>query len=66
MQTVKRWTRVSIECLKRGCVCKGCFYEKFFSSETMKCQAKKAVIELSTALGTPKEYTEPTVIKDYE
>lgn len=50
---VRRWTVTAIMCYKRGCVCEGCFYNKFFT-DRYKCQQKAAVLELVRVLGVPE------------
>jgi len=50
-----RWTDTAIMCHKRGCKCKGCFYENFFSDKNQKCQMKAAVLELVRKIGLPPE-----------
>ena len=68
---IRRWTETAVECYKRGCNCRGCFYENFFSKPKygenepkQKCQMKATVLELVRTLGTPDGVNEKTVIKD--
>jgi len=61
----RRWTPGAIECLKRGCICEGCFYNNFFKeSSNKKCQMKAAVLELKRTIGNPAGYKEQTIIKE--
>ena len=69
--SVTRWTTTAIECYKRGCNCKGCFYKDFFSNSKygenepkQKCQMKATVLELVRTQGIPDGVKEKTVIKD--
>lgn len=48
---LKRWTPAAVQCYQRGCVCKGCFYEEFFTAD--KCRMKSSVMELVRQLGAP-------------
>ena len=58
-----KWTKITLDCYKRGCNCKGCFYENFFSKSkygagiyNQKCQAKATVLELiKNKIGLPDE-----------
>ena len=50
----RRWTPTAIECYKRGCNCKGCFYKDFFMDKTQKCQMKTTVLELVRVFGRPE------------
>lgn len=54
--SVRRWTIDAINCYKRGCMCKGCFYDDFFKSDDsrQKCQMKAAVLELVRVVGVPE------------
>lgn len=51
MTNFKRWTPAAIDCYLRGCKCKGCFYEDYFTKG--KCQMKHTVLYLVTKLGAP-------------
>lgn len=53
MIKLKRWTPAAIDCYKRGCRCKGCFYENYFTKS--KCQMKSTVLELVRQLGVPNK-----------
>lgn len=48
---LKRWTPAAVQCYQRGCVCKGCFYDEFFTAD--KCKMKSSVMELVRKLGAP-------------
>jgi hypothetical protein len=48
----KRWTKGSIDCYDRHCICDGCFYNEFFNG---KCKMKKTVIEMVRVLGKPPQ-----------
>ena len=48
----KRWTKGSIDCYDRHCICDGCFYNDFFNG---KCRMKKTVIEMVRVLGKPPQ-----------
>ena len=48
---LKRWTPAAVQCYQRGCVCKGCFYDEFFTAD--KCKMKSSVLELVRKLGAP-------------
>lgn len=48
-----KWTQTAIECYQRGCRCKGCFYENYFTKG--KCQMKYTVLELVRQLGAPNK-----------
>lgn len=52
MTSFKRWTPAAIDCYKRFCKCKGCFYEDYFTKS--KCQMKYTVLELVKKLGVPE------------
>lgn len=56
-EKVYRWTQDAVNCYKRGCKCKGCFFENFFSGYVnyprQKCKMKKSVFELVRILGKP-------------
>lgn len=62
----RRWTPAAIECLKRNCICEGCFYDKYFKENNpkQKCQMKAAVLELKRTIGNPAGYSEKTFIDD--
>lgn len=60
--TFKRyvWTEDAKECLKRNCICKGCFFEKFFTpadgryrEPVSKCKMKETVRMLISKIGVP-------------
>lgn len=51
----RRWSESAVMCYKRGCVCKGCFYDDFFKKSKQKCLMKSAVIELVRTVGLPPE-----------
>lgn len=52
-----QWTLDAIMCYNRGCKCKGCFFEDFFS-KPLTCQMKFSVIGLVRLLGRPKMTSE--------
>lgn len=54
MINFKRWTPAAKDCYYRGCICKGCFYENYFSKD--KCHMKQTVIELVKKLGAPNKH----------
>lgn len=55
------WTIASIECYKRGCKCKGCFYKRYEG-----CNCKKTVIKLVKNIGIPNKKNTITEINiDY-
>lgn len=60
----RRWTKLSVECLKRGCNCEDCYYRDFFSDKNQKCQMKSAVLELVRTLGMPEEFIRNGVIEE--
>ena len=49
---VHRWTKSSIDCYNRGCVCTGCEYKKILSSP---CMMKATVLELVRIFGKPEK-----------
>lgn len=52
-----KWTPSAIYCFERGGVCKGCYYENYFSQDRytyQECEMKKAVIALVKNIGLPK------------
>lgn len=57
-----RWTPTAIQCFERGCVCDGCFYEKFFTSQNFNCRMKDSVLELVRERGIPKKVKTKTII----
>lgn len=57
---LSNWSRSSIECWLRGCVCEGCYYQELDS----KCKCKETVIELVKRHGKPPEFEEPTFKED--
>lgn len=59
--SVRRWTQTAVDCYKRGCVCKGCFYQDFFKNSSQKCQMKSSVIELVRILGKPNVETQDAI-----
>lgn len=59
----QRWTTSAIMCWKRGCICKGCIYEKFFIS-IKECRMKSSVIKLVKKFGPPPDLKEKTVLED--
>ena len=52
--SVRRWTKVAIDCYQKGCVCQGCYYRDFFSGGPQRCQMKATVLELVRVLGIPQ------------
>ncbi len=50
------WTQTAIECLLRGAVCEGCYYNNRFE-HTQKCHMKTVIIELTRILGKPKNFS---------
>lgn len=57
-----RWTKGSIDCYNRHCICGGCFYNEFFNG---KCRMKKSVIEMVATLGLPPEARKfKTILED--
>ena len=52
---LKGWTPAAVQCYQRGCVCKGCFYDEFFTAD--KCKMKSSVMELVRKFGAPGERT---------
>lgn len=60
----RRWTNLSLECLKRGCNCQNCFYQNFFSDKNQRCQMKSAVLELVRVQGMPKNMETKGVIEE--
>ena len=66
--SAKHWTFLSIECLKRGCNCKGCFYDEFFKRSRDEgsytfCQMKNSVRKLIKRYGLPEGIKQPTIIE---
>lgn len=62
---VRRWTRLAIDCYKRGCKCKDCYYKEFFKGSSQKCQMKASVLELVRVLEAPKvKEKSPDVLSD--
>lgn len=59
---IRRWTKTTIQCYERGCVCEGCFFEHFFSSVNQRCHVKEYVIESVRRLGKPESAKEKTII----
>ena len=51
---LKRWTPAAKQCYLRGCVCKGCFYDNFFTDSRDKCRMKSSVMELVRKFGAPQ------------
>ncbi len=35
------WTKSTLACQKRSCICEGCFYNDFMEERGLKCQIKK-------------------------
>jgi len=54
IKTICAWSETARMCFKRDCVCKGCYYEKFFTDSAQKCQMKHSVKETLKLLGKPK------------
>lgn len=52
----KRWTELAIDCYKRGCTCKGCFYDNYLTDD--KCKMKDTVFKLVKEIGAPIENKE--------
>lgn len=52
---LRRWTKAAKECLDRGCVCRGCYYARFFEYPSANCGMKKHVIALVRKFGHPKD-----------
>ena len=51
------WTKSAVMCYERGGVCKGCYYENYFSKgsyDTQTCKMKKTIIFLVKKIGLPK------------
>ena len=46
----RKWSKIAIECLNRGCVCDGCHIQDIMES---KCRLKYTVIELVKKWGMP-------------
>lgn len=61
MENYKHWTLSACECYKRGGVCKGCIYEKFFINRPYKCKMKESVRILVKNLGLPPQIEGPGV-----
>lgn len=59
----QRWTPSAIMCWKRGCICKGCIYEKFFIS-IKECRMKSSVIKLVKNFGPPPNLEEKTILEE--
>lgn len=57
---VRSWSKVTLMCYKRGCVCEGCEYN-YFSSDGFKCQVKGSVLESVRVLGKPFERSEVVI-----
>jgi hypothetical protein len=51
-QYVKQWTEGARFCYKRGCNCKGCYYQELMSE---KCEMKSAVFMLIKKFGAPTD-----------
>lgn len=51
----KRWTKGSIECYRRGCVCQNC---PTFDLVGDECRMKQAVLSLVRMYGKPPEITD--------
>lgn len=60
----RRWTKDSIACYLRGCVCEGCPYNSFFTDKRQKCRMKMAVIESVRVLGKPKGVCAPAILEE--
>lgn len=54
-----KWTEVTLNCYKRGCVCAGCINEKILKST--KCKAKSIVMAL-----IKKNIYPPCEVKKYK
>ena len=61
----RRWTPTAIECYKRGCRCKGCFYKEFFTNKDQKCQMKATVLELVRVFGKPENIKTKGIMKEF-
>lgn len=62
------WTPLAKECLKRGCNCRGCFYDEFFKRSRNEgslayCRVKFAIRKLIKRFGLPEGITQPTIIE---
>jgi len=54
--SVRRWTKAAVDCYKRGCICKNCFFhETYFKHYRSGCFMKFTVIELVRVLERPKD-----------
>jgi Ni,Fe-hydrogenase I small subunit len=50
------WTKSAVMCYERGGVCRGCYYENFFTKgtyDTQTCKMKKTIIFLVREIGLP-------------
>lgn len=50
------WTKSAVMCYERGGVCKGCYYENFFTKgdfDVQTCQMRKSIIFLVKKIGIP-------------
>lgn len=57
---VNQWTEIALNCLKRNCHCKGCFYNDFFKRSVSeganyKCNMKQSVLKLVRKYGMPED-----------
>ena len=57
---VINWTRATLMCYKRGCVCSGCEYS-YLMRDGFKCQVKGSVLESVRVLGKPFERSEVVI-----
>lgn len=61
---LRRWTQSAKECLERGCVCEGCFYQKFYKGTRHSCQMKSYVLALVKKFGHPKDVKIKTILEE--
>ena len=54
IKTICAWSETARMCYKRDCVCSGCYYDKFFTDTSQKCQMKLSVKKTLKVLGKPK------------
>ena len=62
----KRWSASAIYCYLRGCICRGCIYENFFTDKNFRCQMKNAVMQLVQTIGIPEGVKTKTILEDDE
>lgn len=60
---VYKWTDAAIHCYERGCICRGCLFNKMIGKS---CRMKESVLGLVKKFGKPKGIITKNIIEESE